>query len=178
MTNRLDHLIIVTGLVLSALTLFLLGWMLINCWRRESLPEVRYGGLSLPQKRLRWIWVLVLLGALGFGVAEDPIFYTTPTSPEEVFPTPEAVTSGAETVRWSLFAPLPFVRYERQVDRRAGVIVRDDRRWSFLVPMPLLAAMFAYLALVVFWHPERRSARRILLGRRAVREEWEREEPE
>ena len=83
----------------------------------------------------------------------------------------EEVAPGTETVSWSLFAPLPFIRYEREVERRGDTMVRDFRQWSFLIPTPLLGAMFAYLVLVVLWHPERRSARRLLLGKRAVRAE-------
>ncbi len=85
MPDGLDRILLVSGLSLSAVTMIVLGWMILNCWRRESLPAVSYGGMTIPT--------------------------------------------------------------------------------------PLLAAMFAYLVLVVFWHPERRSARRLLLGKRAVRAE-------
>ena len=171
MLDRLDHLIIGSGLVLSGLSLLVLVWMLVNCWRREALPAVSYGGLDLPARRLRWIWTLFLLGALGFGVAEDPIFYTTPNELGEDTAGAESVDPGADVVTWSLIAPLPFIRYEREVDRRGDLVIREASVWSFLIPTPLLGAMFAYLVLVVWWRPDRPSARRLLLGRKAVRAE-------
>jgi len=174
MADGWDRILIVSGLSLSALTMIVLGWMIVNCWRRGSMPAVSYGGLTLPEKRLRWIWILFLTGAFGFGVAEDPIFFISPQghSEEAAAADPaEEVPPGTETLSWSLFAPLPFIRYERETERLGDTIVRDYRLWSFLIPTPLLAAMFAYLVLVVFWHPERTSARRLLLGKRAVRAE-------
>ena len=174
MPDGLDRILLVSGLSLSAVTMIVLGWMILNCWRRGSLPAVSYGGMTIPEKRLRWIWMLFLVGAFGFGVAEDAIPLTSLSQDSDgpaVEEPAEALPPGTETVSWSLFAPLPFIRYEHETERRGETIVRDYRLWSFLIPTPLLAAMFAYLVLVVFWHPERRSARRLLLGKRAVRAE-------
>ncbi len=44
MGDGLDRILPVSGLSLSAVTLIVLGWMILNCWRRGSLPVVSYGG--------------------------------------------------------------------------------------------------------------------------------------
>jgi hypothetical protein len=169
--NDLGDFVIWLGLSLSGVALAGLVWMLVNCWRRDALPAASYGGLKLPERRLRWIWTLVLIGALGFGVAEDPIAQVTAIGPPDGARSAEPESEGALTRTWSLDIPLPFYRYEREVESRDGTIIRDSRVSSLLIPKPLLGAMVAYLVLVVWWHPNRRWARRLLLGKRAVRSE-------
>ena len=153
--------ILLAGKVLSALALLVVLAAVVNVWRRRSFPGLAYGGIVLASRRIRWIWFLVLTGALGFGVNEDPILVSTRSMND-----PEAADSAAVLKRVNLSVPLPFYSYRRERTFGDGVLVAEDVTEGFLVPWPLVSALFAYLVLVLVWNPNNPWARRILQGRR------------
>jgi hypothetical protein len=148
-------------MVLSGVVLLLVLAALVNTWRRASFPGVAYGGVSLSNRRLRWVWFIVLIGALGLGVGEDLI--VTQTDAREDLPTLE----GSPRLRTvSVTLPLPFYRYERERTYGDGVLIEEQVVEGLLIPWPLLYALFAFWILVVRWNPENRWAIRILQGRK------------
>lgn len=153
------------GLVLSALCLLAFLWVLWQLWRNRDFPEVSYGGVSIPYRRVRWLWFVVMTGALGLGVMQDP-FLTSTTTAEET----EEV-EGTATVASNVLIPLPFYRYEREKLSKGGVLVFEQRTTSLLIPWPLLVAFLAYFLLVRRWNPDSRWVRRFLLGRKGQKEE-------
>lgn len=157
------------GKVLSVVAVVLTLAALWSVWRRDSFPGVSYGRIYLSQKRLRWVWILVLVGAFGFGVNEDPIAVNTP--PGEEVEAAEGVEAGIPTRIVSTTLPLPFYRYEREKAFEDGELVRDHIVEGFVLPWPLISALVAYFVLVVRWDPDRPLARRILQGRKWRMEE-------
>jgi hypothetical protein len=69
--------------------------------------------------------------------------------------------------------PFPFYRYEREREYGGEELVSEEIQEAFVLPKPLLAALLAYLVLVVRWDSSTRLARRILKGRRWEEEEWD-----
>ena len=151
------------GLALSVFCLLAFLWVLWRLWRTESFPVVSYGGVSMPHRRVRWLWFVVMTGALGLGVVQDPFMTSTITAEET-----EEV-EGSDIVSTGFLVPLPFYRYERDKQYIGGVLVFDQRTTSLLIPWPLLVAFLAYFLLVLRWDPESRWVRRFLLGRKAGR---------
>jgi hypothetical protein len=156
----------VAGKVLSGVIILVLVLSIVDIWRRQSFPELSYGGVSLSQKRLRVVWLLVLIGAFGVGINEGPIAISTRSMEDAEI---AAASKSFKTVSVNL--PLPFYRYERERVYGDGVLVEEDIAEGFLIPWALLWALLAYVVLVVRWNPESRMARRILRGRKWRREE-------
>jgi hypothetical protein len=148
------------GLGLSALTVLVFLWVLWRLWRTRDFPVVSYGGLSIPDRRVRWLWFIVMTGAFGLGVMQDPILTSNITAEET-----EEV-EGTPVVSTSFLVPLPFYRYEREKEFRGGALVFDQRTTSLLIPWPLPGAFLAYFLLVVRWNPDSRWVRRFLFGRK------------
>lgn len=156
--------IITVGLWLSVTVLFVVAGVLWNLWRRETLPEVGYGGVALTPHRVRWLWTAALLGATAVGSARNPMVSNTTTTED-----PEAraaAAPGDATRTTSRSVPLPFYRYEREDVSLGGVPVSSREMRGFVLPTPLLWALLAYLFLVVRFNPDGRWTRRILHGRR------------
>ena len=151
------------GLALSALCLLAFLWVLWQLRRTENFPAVSYGGVTIPPRRVRWLWFIVMTGALGLGVVQDPILTSTITAEES-----EEVEASS-IVSTGFLVPLPFYRYERETEHRGGVLVLDQRTTSLLIPWPLLVAFLAYFLLVLRWNPDSRWVRRFLLGRKGGR---------
>ena len=57
-------MILLVGKILSGVSLLVLGVAFISLWRRETLPEVSYGGLALATRRMKWLWFTLLLGSM------------------------------------------------------------------------------------------------------------------
>ncbi|NNM03667.1 MAG: hypothetical protein HKO65_01085, partial [Gemmatimonadetes bacterium] len=148
------------------LAILLVLWAMWNVWRRKSLPEVAYGTISLSQRRLRWIWFLVLAGGFGFGVNEDPVVVSTLEMED-----PEALDAAGSTRVVSVGLPLPFYRFERQRVYGGEELLQEETLEGFVIPGPLISALVAYLILVIRWNSSSRLARRILQGRKWRREE-------
>ena len=142
-------LLLAVGKGLSALVILLFLAAVINVWKRGSFPSIAYGGLTLSPKRTRWVWFLVLLGAFGFGVNNEPLTTSTRTREADVIP-----ASGTPSRTVGMTLPLPFYRFERHRTDVGGEIVREEVAESFVIPSPLLYALFAYLILVVVWNPD------------------------
>lgn len=150
--------------VLSAVALLLVALAIVNVWRRDSLPGVTYGSVSLSPRRLRWVWTGVLIGATLLGSAEDP-FVQSASHTED----PELSQDGPG-LGTSLSVPSPFYRYERERRYQGDRIAEESETEGILIPWQLLSALFAYLILVVRWDPTSRWAIRLLRGRKAARE--------
>jgi hypothetical protein len=161
-------LLLALGKVLSGFTVLFFLLAIWNVWRRREFPAVSYGGISLSQKRLRWVWFLILVGAFGFGVNEDPVAVATQTLEDEEA---QAAASSFRTVSVSL--PFPFYRFDRDRVYGDGELVSEVVQEGFVIPGPLLSALLAYLILVIRWDSSSRLARRILKGRRWEEEEWD-----
>ncbi len=159
--------LLTVGKTLSGVATLLLLLAVWNVWRRRDFPTVAYGGISLSQKRLRWVWFLILIGAFGFGINEDPVALATQTMEDE---NAQTAASGFRTVSVSL--PFPFYRFDRERVYGDGELVSEQVQEGFVIPGPLLAAFLAYLVLVLRWDSSSRLARRILKGRRWEEEEW------
>jgi len=129
---------------------------------------VSYGGITLGQTRLRWVWFLLLIGALGIGVAEDPILNESGTGEAD----PALLEGDPPTRTVYVTVPLPFYRYDRQRTYVEGRLAAESITRGVLIPWTLLSALLAYLVLVVRWNRENRWAKRILHGRR-----WPKKEP-
>ena len=149
------------GKVLSVLAILLTGAAIWNAWRRPSFPEVSYGGVRLSNKRLRWVWILVLLGAFGFGVNEEPIVKSTHSLDD-----PEAAEASTVETNVGLTLPLPFYRYERETVYGDDVLISEYTMEGVTIPWSLISALIAYWVLVLRWNAASRWARRILQGRR------------
>ena len=65
--------LLLAGKVLSALAVAGIVAVIVNCWRRDSFPGVSYGDIELSHGRLRWLWILFILGGFALGSAEDPV---------------------------------------------------------------------------------------------------------
>lgn len=154
-------LLFLAGKILSALMILFLLLTIIDIWRRRSFPGVSYGGISLSQRRLRMVWFLVLVGAFGVGIDEDPIAVSTRSLEDAEL---AAAATSFKTVGVNL--PLPFYRYDRQRIYGDGALVEEKVVEGFLIPWSLLWGLLAYFVLVVRWDPESKKARRILHGRR------------
>lgn len=149
------------GKVLSGLASLLALGAVISVWRRASFPSVAYGGVSLSNRRIRWVWFLVILGGFTLGVGEDPVVTRTHSPDNPNSPSPEQMTRAV-----TVSIPLPFYWYERVRYYEAGALVGESVAEGFLIPWQLLSALFAYLVLVLLWNPDSPWALRILRGRR------------
>jgi len=159
---------ITAGLWLSAVALLAVGVTLWHLWRRASVPEVAYGGVTLAPRRLRWLWTAWLVGATLLGSANDPLIMSTLDTDD---PEAQAAASPADEIRrTSTSLPLPFYRYERENVTVGGVPVSSQELRGFVVPTPLLWAFLAYFFLVVRFNPDSRWTRRILHGRKHGRQ--------
>lgn len=155
----------VAGKILSAIMILLLLLAILDIWRRRAFPDVSYGGKSLSQKRIRVVWFLVLIGAFGVGIDEDPIALSGRSMED-----PEAAAAATSFKTVGVNLPLPFYRYDRQRVYGDGVLVEEEISEGFLIPWSLLWGLVAYVVLVVRWDPESKRARRILHGRKWRRE--------
>jgi hypothetical protein len=149
--------IITLAKVLSASSLLLLLWILRDWWRRKEFPSAAYGGIELPGRRIRWLWLLVLIGGCAVGAAEDPI--VTAHGLQET----EREYTGRSR---SYTLTLPFIHYAREEARGDTGLVVIQTETGLQIPKAFLVAMAAYLALVMWWHPGRGWSRRFLFGRR------------
>ena len=156
--------ILLVGKVLSVLAVVLLVVAFINLWRRESLPEVSYGGLTLSTRRLKWLWFTLLLGSLAMVGSGDLGAIRSQTLEDLENEAGELRTGEKRSTELSV--PLPFYRYERSREFRGGHLVEETVTEGVLVPWPFLGTLIAYLVLVVRWNPENRWALRILHGRK------------
>lgn len=159
MTSHVQTILTI-GIILSVVALLLVLVAVIDVWRRGAFPEISYGGITLSQGRLRWVWFLVLIGALIISTAEDPVVVQTMDQDH-----PELL-EGASTRQVTVTMPLPFYRYERDRIYADDVLASEHVVRGFQIPGSLLSALLAYLLLVVRWDPENRWALRILHGRR------------
>ena len=157
-------MILLVGKILSVVSFLALGAAFINLWRRETLPEVSYGGLALSTRRLRWLWFTLLLGSMAMAASGDSGAIRSRTMEDLENEDGELRTGEARSTELSL--PLPFYRYERFRSFRGGHMVEETVAEGVEVPVPFLTALIAYLVLVVRWNPENRWALRILHGRR------------
>jgi len=155
------EILLTVGKALSALMLIVVLVTIVSVWRRESFPSVGYGGVSLSFRRLRWLWVGIILGATGLGIAEDPIARLTHTHED-----PEVLETASSLRNTGLTLPLPFYRYERESTYGDGELGEQLVVEGFLIPWPLFSGLLAYLLLVLRWNPENKWALRILRGRR------------
>jgi len=151
------------GLSVLTVAVFLLA--LFNLWRREKFPLVSYGGITLSTRRMRWVWALVLVGAFGFAVNEDPVA-TRSFSSEGI----EIAKAANPSRMVSVDLPLPFYRFERARYSTDGERVGEEGAEHVSIPWPLLSALFAYWVLVRRWNPGNPFARRLLQGRKWRRE--------
>jgi len=160
--------IITAGLWLSGVAYLLVAGALWNLWRRASLPDVAYGGVSLTSRRVRWLWTVALLGATLLGSSNDPIVRSSVDMND---PDAEAVAAVTDDVRQvTTNVPLPFYRYEKQETSRGGVVLTTHELRGFVLPSELLWTLLAYLFLVIRFNPDGRWTRRILHGRKAARD--------
>jgi hypothetical protein len=67
------ELLLIAGKSLAAAMLTLVLVAIFNVWRRDSFPDVTYGGVTLSNSRLRWVWFGILVGAMVAGAAQDPV---------------------------------------------------------------------------------------------------------
>jgi hypothetical protein len=160
MTSHVQTILTI-GIILSVVALLLVLVAVIDVWRRGAFPEISYGGITLSQKRLRWVWFLVLIGALIISTAEDPVVVQTTDQDH-----PELLEAAAATRQVTVTMPLPFYHYQRDRIYADDVLVSEHLSQGFQIPGSLLSALLAYLLLVVRWNPENRWALRILHGRR------------
>jgi len=159
--------LITVGLWLSVVALLVVAITVWNVWRRESLPEVAYGGVSLTPRRVRWLWTAALLGATLIGSARDPMIFTSIDMND---PDAEAAAQvDADTRSTSRSVPLPFYRYEREDVTRGGLPISSHEMRGFVLPTPLLWTLLAYVFLVIRFNPDGRWTRRILHGRKGAR---------
>lgn len=156
--------VLLAGKVLSGITILIFLGTLVNLWRRESLPELSYGTVTLSHKRLRWLWVLFLAGAFAAGADGDPIVWDSSSFEEPIADAEEEGGSGERLVQSEILLPLPFYRYERQSTRVDGRLVKDFVLEGVVFPWELLSALAMYYLLVLRWNPENRWTRRILHG--------------
>ena len=154
-----------TAIGLSVLTVAFVLLALFDLWRRKDFPLVAYGGVTLTKRRMRWVWVLVLVGAFGFAVKEEPA--STRSFFSEGL---DAVKAAGPSRTVTVDLPLPFYRYERARYFADGERVGEEGAEHVSIPWPLLSALFAYWVLVVRWNPGNPFARRLLQGRRWRRE--------
>jgi len=159
--------IIAAGLWLSVVAFLVVAGTLWNLWRRDALPEVAYGGVSLTPRRVRWLWTAALLGSTVLGAANDPIVRSTSDMTDPDAEAAAAPTDQRRTVGRTV--PLPFYRYEREDVTLGGVPVSSHELRGFVLPTHLLWTLLAYVFLVVRFNPDGRWTRRILHGRRATR---------
>ena len=158
--------IFLVGKGLSVVTVALVLAAFVDIWRRKAFPKVAYGGITLTVQRMKWIWFLLLLGAFGFGVNEDPITTRSFSSGDL-----ESAQAAGPVRTISVDLPMPFYQYHRARHSVGGEVLAEEGWEEFGVPWPLLTALFAYWVLVLHWNPGNRFARRILQGRR-----WQKEE--
>lgn len=157
--------LLLAGKILSGVALLAVFWILVDIWRRGALPAASYGEVRLSQRRMRWLWTSIILGATALGSAEDPIArFETNTEDAEV------LAVEGPTRQSGLSLPFPFYRYERQRIYKDDALGSEQVLEGFLIPWALLSAFVAYLVLVVRWNPQSRLAQRILQGRRRRRE--------
>jgi len=156
--------IIAAGMWLSGIAYLVVAGTLWNLWRRSSLPEVAYGGVSLTPRRVRWLWTGALVGATLLGSANDPMVRSSVDLSD---PEAEAAASPtAQTRRQSTSVPLPFYRYEKEEVSRGGMTLTTHELRGFVLPGELLWTLLAYLFLVVRFNPDGRWTRRLLHGRK------------
>lgn len=156
--------IISAGPWLSGVAYLVVASTLWNLWRREALPDVAYGGVSLTPRRVRWLWTAAILGATVLGSANDPVVRTSvdmndPDAQGSVSPT-------ADRREGSITVPLPFYRYEKVETSRGGVVMTTHELRGFVVPFELIWTLLAYLFLVVRFNPDSWWTRRFLHGRK------------
>ena len=149
--------IIILAMVLSAASLLLFIWILRDWWRRKEFPSAVYGGVELPGRRIRWLWLVALIGGCAVGAAEDPILTT-----HGVEETEEEHTGRSR----SYTLALPFIHYAREQVRGETGLVVIQTEIGLQIPKAFLVVMAAYFSLVKWWHPGRGWARRFLFGRR------------
>jgi len=149
--------IIILAKVLSAVSLALFAWILRDWWRRKDFPPAAYGGVELPGRRIRWLWLVALIGGCAVGAGEDPIVRAH--GAEET----EREHTGRSR---SYTLTLPFIHYAREEVRGETGLVVIQTETGLQIPKAFLVVMAAYLALVKWWHPGRGWARRFLFGRR------------
>jgi hypothetical protein len=142
---------------LSALSLLLFVWTLRDWWRRKEFPSATYGGVELPGRRIRWLWLVALIGGCAVGAAEDPI-----VTAHGVVETDREHAGRSRTYTLGL----PFIHYAREETRGETGLVIIQTETGLQIPKAFLVAMAAYLALVRWWHPGRGWSRRFLFGRR------------
>ncbi|MDX1394728.1 MAG: hypothetical protein R3195_10055 [Gemmatimonadota bacterium] len=152
--------LLLAGKVLSGLAVVGVLAVIVNCWRRDAFPGISYGEIELSHGRLRWLWILFILGGFALGSAEDPVVQAGTTMEDE-----ELLDSAVNRRQTSLDLPLPFYRFERRRVYADGELAVESTTEYFLIPWALLGAFVAYIALVVRWNPENRLALRILQGR-------------
>jgi hypothetical protein len=163
--------IITAGLWLSGVAFLVVAATLWNLWRRASLPEVAYGGVSLTPRRVRWLWTGALLGATLLGSANEPIVRSSVDTND---PDAEAVASlNDQTRRKTTTMPLPFYRYEKEEISRGGITLNTHELRGFVLPSELLWVLLAYVFLVIRFNPDSWWTRRFLHGRKR---RWAREE--
>lgn len=158
--------ILLAGKVLSGITVLIFLGALVNLWRRESLPELSYGTVTLSHERLRWLWVLFLVGGFATGSNGDPIVWDSSSFEEPITEAEEENRSGDRLVQSEILLPLPFYRYERETTHFDGRMVKNFVLEGVVFPWELLSALAMYYFLVLRWDPENRWTRRILHGRR------------
>jgi hypothetical protein len=149
--------------ILSGAGLLAVFALFANLWRRSEVPAFSYGTVTLSQRRLKWVWFIFVLGALGIGSNRDPVVWTTDDVADPVL----AASSDSRTTR-SLTLPLPFYRYESERRLVNGAVAEEHVLEGVVLPWPFLWALLSYYVLVVRWNPNSRWARRILEGRRAT----------
>lgn len=166
MTSNMETALTI-AMVLSLVVLLLVVVAIINVWRRETFPEISYGGITLTQRRLRWLWFVVIVASLGLVAAEDPVVYTAVDRDD-----PELREDAASVRTVKMAVPLPFYRYDRERVYADGELARELVGRSILIPRALLTTLLAYLLLVVRWNPENRWALRILHGKTGTGGTW------
>ena len=153
--------LLLAGKILSGLAVAGVIAVIVNCWRRDAFPGITYGPIELTHGRLRWLWILFILGGFALGSAEDPVVQASTTMQDE-----ELLESAVNRRQTSLDLPLPFYRFERRRVYVNDELAEESTTEYVLIPWALLGAFVAYIALVVRWNPENRLALRILRGRR------------
>jgi hypothetical protein len=150
---------------LSALFVVVLIVAVVDVWRRNDVPTVTYGGITLATSRLRWLWVGALVGGVAAAADTDPLVLETRT-----FGHPDpAVVAERATQTTGIDVPVMFYRYQRTAVSRAGTLLHEEVREGVMLPWQFLSVLLAYVLLVVRWNPTNRWAMRILHGRRGAR---------
>ena len=95
--------LLLAGKIFSALAVAGIIAVIVNCWRRDAFPGVSYGDIELSHGRLRWLWILFILGGGARGSVEDPVVQAGTTISMHTLQAPGEYSASAvrQLTRWA-----------------------------------------------------------------------------